>query len=685
MNNSVKFLILSDLHFEKYHGTNHQDFVLSELNKKIKQTKIDGFTPVVILAGDINNQGDSYPWMAKIESKVVFIAGNHEFWNGDYYETLNSLESLAPPNVQFLHNDVCIHGQYIIIASTLWTDIGKSLNEDLLARASSRMNDMVYITAKKWYDNPANVQKLEAQFPSENVKKAITGKLWNGLIEQEENQQAWSFIQQVSDVLETLQFAQDAANQANANKQNNEIDIIDKTVIFTEFKNPTLKFTDFLDNLFNLPPQYALSEDSYKRLSMNNSIVKERIFQKLRQIPDLTNKEILMLTHHLPFYEELLIGQHRLRGVKPENIINRVHHQNFFVREGIEYPEINLLYRASKGEISRRDDITHTVNYFNNGNHYLPEFLQNKINVWVHGHEHVFNYSDFLKGIQLITNPAGSTFSIIDFDSEGKPGFNKMYARYHNITPQLVPKNLQDLKESLTRSPIATPSKKELNARVNIWAMTLFDWTSYLKNLDRMFNACANIVNSAVEFSSIEISNIPTDKKQESIERLVDKTNQYVDIFNLGLINTNHLLDEYSLAIQVRTNPNFSFQRFFNAIHLDNSEYYTHLIGSVPTLFKLSDFMGMFTGGMAFKNMEYILLMKKNATDLSSFIKNIEAYEPQNISQEEIDEFFNLLRFSSSETSRQDNQEAIDKKWMQFLNGLKFNQNSPFGDIESLD
>ena len=44
-------------------------------------------------------------------------------------------------------------------------------------------------------------------------------------------------------------------------------------------------------------------------------------------------------------------------------------------------PEINLLYRASKGEISRRDDITHTVNYFNNGNHYLPEFLQNKINV----------------------------------------------------------------------------------------------------------------------------------------------------------------------------------------------------------------------------------------------------------------------------------------------------------------
>ena len=50
-----------------------------------------------------------------------------------------------------------------------------------------------------------------------------------------------------------------------------------------------------------------------------------------------------MLTHHLPFYEELLIGQHRLRGVKPENIINRVHHQNFFVREGIEYPEITLI------------------------------------------------------------------------------------------------------------------------------------------------------------------------------------------------------------------------------------------------------------------------------------------------------------------------------------------------------
>lgn len=691
MNNNVKFLVLSDLHFEKYQGTSHQEFVLSQLNNKIKKTRHEGLTPVVILGGDIDNQADSYLWMSKIDAQVLFIAGNHEFWNGDYYETLHLLESKAPPNVHFLHNDVSLQGQYIVVASTLWTDIGKSLNPDLLPTASTRMNDMVYITAKKWYDINGNKEKLRQYYSEEVAEKTINKKLWNGLVEQEENALAWSFIQQVSDVLETLEFAQQAADKAHQSSTESGLDngetddIIEKILLFTEFKNPTLKYLDFLENLYNLPEKYALSDDCYKRLSLNNNIVKERIFQKLRKISNLDEKEILMLTHHLPFYEELLIGQHRLRGIKKDSFINKVHHQNFFVSEGTEYPEENFLYRASKGEISRKDDITHTVNYFNNGEHYLPNFLQLKVNVWIHGHEHIFNYSDYIKGIQILTNPAGSTFSILDFDADANPSFNKMYSKYHNITSQLAPQKLQDLKDSLTRSPIPKSSLKVLSGRINLWAMTMFDWTDYIKNIDRMLGSCANIVNSAIEFSSIEISNIPTEDKTKGIERLIEKTNQYVDIFNLNLININNSLNNYALAIEVRTNPNFSFQRYYNSINQDKSNYFSHIIGSVPSLFKISDFMGMFTGGVAFKNMEYLLLMKKNALDLMSFLSDIEALEPQDIEKEDIDEFFNIISFSSAQISKEKTQELVDKKWMQFLNSLKFNQNSPFGNIESLD
>lgn len=681
MNNNVKFLILSDLHFEKYQETKHQDFVLEQINLKISNIRAGGFEPYVILAGDINNQADSYPWMSKIKSKVLFIAGNHEFWNGDYYETLNDLKSKTPDNVQFLHNDVAIVEQYIVIASTLWTDIGKALNPDILDKASSRMNDMVYISAKKWYDNPKNVENLIETYGEENLQKTISHKLWNGLIEQEENAYAWKFIQDVSDVLETLQFSQEAALLANNSTDGTE-DIIEKTIIFTEFKNPTLKYQEFLTNLANLPPQYALPKEDYLRLSKNQDLSIERIFQKLRQIPDLTSKEILMLTHHLPFYEELLIGQHRLKGVKSTALFNKIHHQNFFVREGLDYPEQNLLTRASKGEIARKDDITHTVNYFNNGSHYLPPFLQNKVNVWVHGHEHVFNYSDFLKGIQLITNPAGSTFSVIEFNEEGNVNFNKMYSRYYKITPQLVPKTLQDLKDSLTRTPIPTPTHKELVARVNIWAMTVFDWTEYLNNIERMLGSCANIVNSAVEFSSIEISNLPTEDKQQQINKLVEKTNQYVDIFNLNLMENQNLLNDFALAVEARINKKFSIQRYFNSINKNSETYYRHITGSVPELFKLADFMGMFTGGLAFKNIEYLLLLKKLAADLSSFSSTIEALEPIDVSLSEISEFYNIVNINQN---TEEIQISIDKKWMTFLNSLKFNQNSPFGDIESLD
>lgn len=681
MNNNVKFLVLSDLHFEKYQETKHQDFVLSLLNLKVSQTRKDGFEPCVILAGDIHNQGESYPWMSKIQCPVLFIAGNHEFWNGDYYDTLNTLKSRTPDNVQFLHNDITIVGQYIVIASTLWTDIGKSLNPDILGRASSRMNDMVYITAKKWYENPANIEQLQNTYAKESMEKTIKEKLWNGLIEQEENAVAWKFIQEVNDVLEVLQFSQNAAQLAN-NSQFGKEDIIDKTIIFTEFKNPTLKYQDFLTNLYNLPPQYALPKEDYERLSRSNDLSIERIFQKLRQVPDLVKKEILMLTHHLPFYEELLVGQHRLKGVKSTQLFNKIKHQNFFVREGLEYPEENLLYRASKGEIARKDDITHTVNYFNNGVYYLPKFLQSKVNVWIHGHEHVFNYSDFVKGIQFVTNPAGSTFSIIDFAADGNITFNKMYARYNQISPQLVPKTLQDLKDSLTRSPITTPTEKELVARVNLWAMSIFQWNEYLKNIDRMMGACSNIVNSSVECSSIEISNIPSEDKANQIGKITEKTNQYVDIFNLNLLKNKELLSNYGLAIESRVNKEFTIQKYFNSLAKQNYEYSQYFLGSVPELFKLSDFMGMFTGGLSFKNLEYLKILKEIAISLSELSNTLTALEPVDITQNDIENFYETV---NSELHIEKIQIKVDKKWLAFLNSLKFNENSPFGDIENLD
>lgn len=117
----------------------------------------------------------------------------HEFWDGDYYETIQKLKNEAPENVKFLHNDIVNSDQYIILGTTLWTDIGKNLNKDLIIHAGSRMNDMSYITAKDWYNNPENIKKLEDIYVGYNINEKIKQKKWNALIEREENEVAWDF------------------------------------------------------------------------------------------------------------------------------------------------------------------------------------------------------------------------------------------------------------------------------------------------------------------------------------------------------------------------------------------------------------------------------------------------------------------------------------------------------------
>lgn len=668
----VKLFVLSDIHFEKFHSTKQKQFVLDFLNKKITQTQTEGFEPIIILAGDIDNQDKSYLWMSKVNAPIIYIAGNHEFWDGDYYDTINLLQNNAPANVTFLHNDICEVGQYLFIGSTLWTDIGESLNPDIFVHASTRMNDMTSITAKKWYDNPSNIEKLYSVFPTQDADKMTHNKFWNGLVEREENEEAWNFLSMASDVLEALLFSQKISNE---NFLNN--DFIDSMSATTEFSNPSLSFHDFLVQLTKIDAKFALSEDDFMRLSKHNGIKKERIFQKMRQFTDIHEKEVIILSHHLPFYEEAYIGQHRLKGESSKSLLNQIHHQNFFVREGTHYPEENILEKATNGDIIRKNDVTHIVNYFNNGTRKLSPFLNSKVDIWIHGHEHLFNYSDFIKGIQLISNTAGIIFQRLTLADDLTPTLSKTYMQYHGIKVSQSHSVIENFRQSLVRSPIKTPSEADKFAMVHMWAMKNFKWQDYSRNLDRMINACANIINSAVEFSALEISNVSLEEKSEKIHDLEEQTNQFIDIFNQNLLKHQELLNHYALAIRIRLDRDFSISEYFNSIYIDNSKYYTHLLGSVPELNKISDFIGMFSGNMAFKNLEYLLIIKKQMDNLYSFIQGIDILEPTLALQEHIDEFKSLSSIRNDKEEIRMTQEIVDRKWLQFLNNLTTSQQSP--------
>jgi predicted phosphodiesterase len=58
---------------------------------------------------------------------VVYVAGNHEFYNGKFYKGIQYLrdECAKYPNVYFLEKDTKIIDDIVFVGGTLWTDMNK--------------------------------------------------------------------------------------------------------------------------------------------------------------------------------------------------------------------------------------------------------------------------------------------------------------------------------------------------------------------------------------------------------------------------------------------------------------------------------------------------------------------------------------------------------------------------------
>jgi predicted phosphodiesterase len=58
---------------------------------------------------------------------VIYVAGNHEFYNGKFYKGIQYLrdECAKLPNVHFLEKDTKIIDDVVFVGGTLWTDMNK--------------------------------------------------------------------------------------------------------------------------------------------------------------------------------------------------------------------------------------------------------------------------------------------------------------------------------------------------------------------------------------------------------------------------------------------------------------------------------------------------------------------------------------------------------------------------------
>lgn len=96
---------------------------------------------VLVAAGDIGVGLEGLVWLSQFDCEVIYVAGNHEFYDCDLDETRAELADLASHlGIHFLDNRAVEIGGVRFLGSTLWTDFDNK-QAPLYHHAAEMMND----------------------------------------------------------------------------------------------------------------------------------------------------------------------------------------------------------------------------------------------------------------------------------------------------------------------------------------------------------------------------------------------------------------------------------------------------------------------------------------------------------------------------------------------------------------
>lgn len=138
----MRIRVLSDLHHEHFGG-----------RRELPEVEAD----LVVLAGDIHEHLQGLHWAREAfpDTPLVYVSGNHEFYNSDLPELTQAMRNLARAlDIYFLENDAVEIDGVRVLGATLWTDFrlyGEAGLELTLARARRLMPDFSCID---WFTAP---------------------------------------------------------------------------------------------------------------------------------------------------------------------------------------------------------------------------------------------------------------------------------------------------------------------------------------------------------------------------------------------------------------------------------------------------------------------------------------------------------------------------------------------------
>lgn len=118
-------------------------FLASDIHLEFGQELVWPDEPVdcVVLAGDIHRGTlailAAAEYQRVLDVPVIFVAGNHEFYRGDFDRTLSDMrrEAVEHKNVYFLENDSVEIDGFRFLGCTLWTNFALYRRPKRIARA----------------------------------------------------------------------------------------------------------------------------------------------------------------------------------------------------------------------------------------------------------------------------------------------------------------------------------------------------------------------------------------------------------------------------------------------------------------------------------------------------------------------------------------------------------------------
>lgn len=536
---AVKVILISDVHLESSKD-GKRVIVLEALNKEVKAVREAGFLPVVVCAGDIANGTDAYKMLEHIEADVIYVAGNHEFWGGDFYEINNALIKEKPSNVHYLYNDLVVIGDTMFAGSTMWTDVGLKTNPDVSRRCTHTMRDVSKITAIEWYKNPQNLKNLKElySFNEDLIEAAFLRNAWNILIEREENKKTVDFF---NALVACLEF---------------------KEVYGGEHKS----IDDEMNDKFSFAMVREMAVQGHK------SLVK-KVWLKVKATSEM---KVVAVTHHLPFFEEMSVGTYNKNNAAIKSFpvfLNKVDKAWLNISSGENYGYDNYFFLVAKGEFSKQESIPSIFHYMNNGSRLfhqkLPKFIKN----WIHGHEHHYAFIDYVKGIKVATSPMGQVGGLV-FSDTG------MVVRYPKA--DMTEEEKKEVDEKITQNFYAVnlPTAMTPKILVNEWCWYLLREKSLFKQIE-MFE-----ITTKQKISTLK----KLWREYVDYERLSPKLMSQVELWDSSqkgaVLSIISILDEMKEAINLRTNEDYSYLRSLCVDKTPNN--YSTVLESLEINFKNS-------------------------------------------------------------------------------------------------